>query len=86
LAGLWQWRWGAARWPVTRSSGARRPNIVFILADNMGWGDMGAYNRYSVITASNLNRLASQGMRFVDMHFSSGLCTNATVFYIGETG
>lgn len=53
----------------------RRPNIVFILADDMGWGDMGAYNPDSAVPTPNLDRLASRGMRFTDMHASSAVCT-----------
>ena len=45
-------------------SGGARPNIVYILADDLGWGDPACYNPDSAIPMPNANRLASQGMRF----------------------
>lgn len=53
----------------------RLPNVIFILADDMGWGDIGANNANSAIPTPNLDRLAQQGMRFTDMHSSSAVCT-----------
>ena len=52
-----------------------RPNIVYILADDLGWGDMSCYNPESAIPTPNGNRLATQGMRFTDMHSPSAVCT-----------
>jgi arylsulfatase A-like enzyme len=51
------------------------PNIVLILADDMGIGDVGAYNGASKIPTPNLDTLASAGMRFSDAHSPSGVCT-----------
>jgi arylsulfatase A-like enzyme len=53
----------------------RRPNIVYILADDLGWGDLGCYNRESQIPTPHSDRLASQGVRFTDMHSPSSVCT-----------
>ena len=52
-----------------------RPNIVFILADDMGYGDVGAYNPKSKIPTPNINDLAQQGMRFTDAHSPSAVCS-----------
>ncbi|MDR3699155.1 MAG: sulfatase-like hydrolase/transferase [Candidatus Sulfopaludibacter sp.] len=52
-----------------------RPNIVYVLADDLGWGDLQCYNPLSAIHTPNANRLASEGMRFADMHSSSAVCT-----------
>ena len=52
-----------------------RPNIVYILADDMGYGDMGCQNPESKIPTPNLDRLASQGIRFTDAHSPSAVCT-----------
>jgi len=52
-----------------------RPNIVYILADDMGYGDMGCNNPDSRIPTPNLDRLAGQGLRFTDAHASSSVCT-----------
>lgn len=56
-------------------TGAERPNIVVILADDLGYGDLRSYNPQSRIPTPNLDRLAAQGMRFVDAHTPSALCT-----------
>lgn len=54
---------------------ARLPNIVVILADDLGYGDLGCYNPDSKIPTPNLDRLAGQGVRFTDMHSPSAVCT-----------
>src|SRR4026208_501798 len=61
---------------VQRSSGAKqsRPNIIFILADDLGWGDLSCYGRPDYRTP-NLDLLASQGMRFTDAYSASAVCT-----------
>ncbi len=51
------------------------PNIVLILADDMGVGDVGAYNAESKIPTPHLDRLAAEGMRFTDAHSPSAVCT-----------
>jgi arylsulfatase A-like enzyme len=52
-----------------------KPNIIYILADDMGFGDMGCNNPDSKIPTPNLDRLARQGMRFTDAHAPSSVCT-----------
>ncbi len=54
---------------------AGKPNIVYILADDLGYGDLGCYNADSKIPTPNLDRLAKQGMRFTDAHSGSSVCT-----------
>ncbi len=51
------------------------PNVVVILADDMGYGDVGCYNAESKIPTPNMDRLATQGMRFTDAHSPSSVCT-----------
>ena len=53
----------------------RFPNIVLILADDMGYGDPGSYNPESKIPTPNIDRLAAEGMRFTDAHTPSAVCT-----------
>ena len=53
----------------------RLPNILFILADDLGYGDVGCYNPDSKIPTPNLDRLAAKGMRFTDAHSPSTVCT-----------
>ncbi|MEY3897198.1 MAG: Arylsulfatase [Verrucomicrobiota bacterium] len=54
---------------------AKRPNILILYADDMGYGDLGANNPASKIPTPHLDRLAAEGMRFTDGHSSSGVCT-----------
>ena len=54
---------------------AEKPNIVYILADDLGYGDLGCYNAQSKIPTPHLDRLAAQGMRFTDAHAPSSVCT-----------
>jgi len=51
------------------------PNIVFIMADDMGYGDLGCYNPDSRIPTPNIDRLAREGVRFTDAHSPSAVCT-----------
>ncbi len=51
------------------------PNIVFILADDLGYGDLGCYNKDSKIPTPNLDRLAYEGTRFTDAHAPTSVCT-----------
>jgi arylsulfatase A len=50
------------------------PNIVILLADDMGYGDPGCYNPQSKIATPNMDRLAHEGMRFTDAHAPGPLC------------
>lgn len=54
---------------------ARKPNIVYILADDMGYGDPTCLNAESKIPTPHINRLAAEGIRFVDAHSPSAVCT-----------
>jgi len=56
-------------------AGLEKPNIIFILADDLGYGDIGCYNPQSKIPTPNLDRLAQQGIRFTDAHTPSTVCT-----------
>lgn len=50
------------------------PNIIFIMADDMGYGDLGCYGATKIQTP-NMDKLANQGMRFTDAHSASAVCT-----------
>jgi len=52
-----------------------QPNIVIIYADDMGYGDLNCQNPNSKIPTTNLDKLASEGMRFTDAHSSSAICS-----------
>lgn len=64
-----------ARPSAQTTTAARHPNIVIILADDLGYGDLGSYNPDSKIPTPTLDRLAAEGMRFTDAHSTSGVCT-----------
>ena len=51
------------------------PNIIFIMADDMGYGDVGCYNPDSKIPTPNMDQLAQEGIRFTDAHSPSAVCT-----------
>ena len=53
----------------------KQPNVVLIFADDMGYGDVSAYDAKSKIKTPHLYRLRSQGMMFTDAHSASGVCT-----------
>jgi len=51
------------------------PNIIYILADDLGYGDLSCLNPESKIRTTHIDRLASQGMIFSDAHSGSSVCT-----------
>ncbi len=53
----------------------RPPNLVIVLADDMGIGDPACYNSQSKIATPYIDKLAKQGMRFTDMHSPSAVCS-----------
>ena len=52
-----------------------QPNILFILADDLGYGDIACYNPESKVPTPNIDRLATEGMLFTDAHSPSTVCT-----------
>jgi arylsulfatase A-like enzyme len=54
-------------------SPTQRPNVVFILADDLGYGDLGCYGQKRIQTP-NIDRLAAEGMRFTDAYSGSTVC------------
>ena len=61
--------------PAVSARQAAKPNIVFIMADDMGYGDPGCYNGESKTPTPAMDRLAGQGIRFTDAHTPSAVCT-----------
>jgi arylsulfatase A-like enzyme len=63
---------------------AKKPNIIFIMADDLGYGDLGCYGATKVKTP-NVDRLAAQGLRFTDGHSMASVCTPSRYsFLTGE--
>jgi len=63
--------------PASAQAGAipHRPNIVLILADDLGYGDVACYNDESKIPTPHLDHLATEGARFTDAHTPSSVCS-----------
>src|SRR3712207_7298066 len=51
-----------------------RPNLVLVLADDLGYGDLGCYGHPSIRTP-HLDRMAAAGMRFTDFYSAAEVCT-----------
>jgi arylsulfatase A-like enzyme len=52
-----------------------RPNIIFILADDLGYGDVSSFNPQGKIATPNIDQIAKAGLRFTDAHSGSAVCT-----------
>ena len=75
---------GAAAAALTNTSPARaqgRPNVLFILADDMGYGDLSCYGRPDYETPV-LDRLAEQGMKFTSNYAAAPVCTPTRCAFI----
>ncbi|WP_346238377.1 arylsulfatase [Niabella insulamsoli] len=58
-----------------QTSMSKHPNIIYVLADDLGYGDVAALNKDSKIATPGLDRLAAEGMLFTDAHSPSAVCT-----------
>ena len=63
----------AAIAPIQAPAQERKPNIIFILADDLGYGDLGCFGQKRLDT-TNIDRLAAEGMRFTDCYAGSTVC------------
>ncbi len=69
---------GAATLAVTQfefcgKKAAATPNIIFMLADDLGYGELGCYGQEKIRTP-NIDKLAAQGMRFTEHYSGSPVC------------
>ena len=61
-------------WGCSSNQSQKRPNIIFILADDLGWADVGCYgNTYN--ETPNIDKLAHQGMRFTQAYAAAPVCS-----------
>jgi len=58
--------------PAAQRNPPSRPNVIFILADDLGWGDLSCYGRPDYGTP-NLDRLAAEGVRLTDAYSASAV-------------
>ena len=71
-------------WPNAQAA-TDRPNILVILADDLGYGDVQCFNLKSRIPTPHLNQMAAEGSRFIDAHSPSTVCTpTATACSMGD--
>ncbi|HUH46501.1 MAG TPA: sulfatase-like hydrolase/transferase, partial [Arenibacter sp.] len=61
--------------PLTAQTNLGKPNVIFIMADDMGYGDPKCYNAESKIPTPNMDKLAQEGMLFTNAHSASSVCT-----------
>lgn len=64
-----------ALFSVSAEAAPKHPNIIYILADDLGVGDLSCYNSESKIQTPHVDRMAAEGMRFTDAHTPSAVCT-----------
>ena len=58
-----------------KKNDSQKPNIIYILADDLGYGDIRTFNANGKIKTPNIDMLASDGIKFTDAHTSSSVCT-----------
>jgi len=65
----------AANAQTPKSATAERPNVIVILTDDQGWGDLTCYNPDSKIVTPNMDRLASEGLRMLNAYTPASVCS-----------
>src|SRR5690348_8225500 len=71
--------------PVVPAAAQQRPNIIFIMGDDIGWFNIGAYHQGIMSGKTpNLDRLASEGMRFTDYYAEASCTAGRANFITGE--
>ncbi|MEQ8704950.1 MAG: arylsulfatase [Phaeodactylibacter sp.] len=73
LIALSLWSCGNENPKKAGDSAVRPPNIIYIMADDLGYGDIGAFGQ-SVIQTPNINRLSEEGMMFTDHYAGTSVC------------
>ena len=76
--------------PVLAAEADRRPNIIYIMTDDLGYGDLGCYGQKTVQTP-NLDQMAAEGMRFTDHYSGHTVCRPSRLVlwlgqHVGHTG
>jgi arylsulfatase A-like enzyme len=70
--------------PLATPAQSAKPNIIYIMTDDMGYGDLSGYGQ-QVFTTPNLDQLAAQGTKFTNAYAAAALCTpTRTAFYTGR--
>ncbi len=66
---------------VTSARAAERPNVVFVLTDDLGYSDVGCYGATKIKTP-HIDRLASEGLRFTDFHTAASICSPSRAAFL----
>ncbi|MBM3876773.1 MAG: N-acetylgalactosamine-6-sulfatase [Verrucomicrobia bacterium] len=70
--------------PLPAPAAERKPNVIFILADDLGWGDLGCYGN-TVLRTPNLDRLAREGTLFTQFYVCGSVCSpSRCAFFTGQ--
>lgn len=81
---LWAAAGGVTSPPIASQAGAKPPNILFILTDDLGWGDLSCYGNQRLKTP-NLDRLARQGTLFTQFYVNGPVCSpSRAAFMTGQ--
>jgi arylsulfatase A len=59
----------------TYNKSRKLPNIIFIMADDLGYGDLGCYNPQSLVPTPNLDKLAGEGVRLTNAYCPVSVCS-----------
>lgn len=76
IAGVVLYAWHFIGLASSTAPAAPKPNIIVVMADDMGWGDSATYGHKKIKTP-NLDKLASQGVKFTQGYSSAGVCSPA---------
>ena len=66
---------------TARAESPRPPNIIFMLADDLGWGDLGCYGHREIKTP-NLDRLAAEGSLYTQFYTAAAICSPSRVAFL----
>ncbi len=71
----WNFAWNATSWVAADvpAADAKQPNVIFILADDLGYGDLGCYGQ-EIIQTPRLDQMAREGMRFTQFYAGCTVC------------
>src|SRR5829696_10384197 len=79
-----RWPLLAALFVAAPASAEPKPNVIFILADDLGWGDLSCYGHRQLKTP-NLDRLARQGTLFTQFYVNGSVCSpSRCAFFTGQ--
>lgn len=59
---------------VVHAAAEKRPNLVFIVADDLGYGDLATYG-HQIVKTPNIDRLAKEGVKFTEYYAPAPLCS-----------